>query len=342
MKDRVNSWLLAMAVAAAGGNALAQGAGAPTNIGPGVSRVGAGVGGQSQKAVDADAQRPSAPAPQQGAPLPSQYQGGGIPAPNLVNEAIDRVRPLNPEELTRLRRELEARAEAETTNVSGRPPARPTTVVFNLDLSPGATPAVVRVELGQGSIVSFLDAAGRPWPARVADNFAPKGITVSQFTEHQLSVSANRANPVNGIVAVALEGLPVAITFSVVSGQPIVDTQAHMVVPQYRNGPPAAVGALRGEPSLTAGDLMSYLLRTPPPSARKLAVEGLPGAMAWQVAPARMVLRTNAMVTTGAFRVQGLGDGTYVYELPLSPQVRVVMNDQFKAVRISGFIAGGA
>jgi len=140
---------------------------------------------------------------------------------------------------------------------------------------------------------------------------------------------------------VALEGIPVAITFSVISGQSEVDTQIHMVLPLYRGGTPPGVGSLRGEPSLTAGDLMSYLLRTPPPGARQLVVEGQSGALAWQVGPDRMVLRTTLTVTTGAFRVQGIGDGTFAYEMPLSPQVRVVQGDRFSTLRVTGFVNGG-
>lgn len=337
------------------GSALAQTGGLPTQVGGGVSRVGSGVaanpqqqnanqqvvvppqGNQGSPAQAAPAQRPRAvpPAPLPMNPLPSPALGS-----SLINEALDNTNPLTPDEVRTLRRELEVRKSALTENISGRAPPRPTTSIFNLDLSPGVTPPVVRVEVGQGSIISFLDAGGRPWPARVADNFSPNVLTLSQFTEHQLSIGTTSGIPINAGVAVALEGIPVAITFSVISGQPVVDTQVHMVVPQYKNGPPPGVGVLRGEPSLTAGDLMSYLLRTPPASARKLTVEGLPGALAWQVSGSRMVLRSKEMVASGAFRVQGIGDGTFVYELPLSPQVRVVQGDRFNSIRISGFTPG--
>jgi intracellular multiplication protein IcmK len=305
--------------------------------------------GQAQPTPASQASGPQQPAAQrqveehQPAPAPAPYPRG-MPAPNvnLVNEAIDRAAPLTPEEVRALRKELGARKTAMTENVTGRSPARPTTTIYNVDLSPGATPPVVRVEQGQGSIVSFLDAAGHPWPARVADNFGPGGLTVSQFTEHQLSIGTSSATPINAGVAVALEGLPVAITFSVISGQTHVDSQVHMVLPRYRGGAPNGVGVMRGEPSLAAGELMAFLLRTPPATARSLTVEGLPGALAWQISPSRMVLRTAALVTTGYFRSQGLGDGTVVYELPLSPVVRVVVEDQLRPVRLGGFITGGA
>lgn len=368
MKNRL---MLAAVTAAMFSNiALAQTGGLPTSISTGVARVGSGVPAapgtqqpplqqqqpqyqqlqpqqqqtpqyQPQPAQPQSASnRNQAPQAQHPAPMPMPMPSPALNV-NLVNEAIDQTMPLTPDEVRNLRRELESRKAALSENVSGRAPPRATTSIYNLDLSPGATPPVVRVEIGHGAIISFLDAAGRPWPAKVADNFSPSGLTLSQFTEHQLSIGTTSSTPINAGVAVALEGIPVAITFSVISGQPVVDSQVHMVLPQYRNGAPPGIGSLRGEPSLTAGDLMSFLLRTPPSSARRLTVDGLPGALAWQVANNRMVLRTNAMVTTGAFRVQGIGDGTFAYEMPLSPQVRVVMGDRFSSIRISGFTPGG-
>lgn len=348
--------LALFALAACSAAAYAQTGGLPTNISAGVSRVGSGVQAPLvQQPIEQPAaqQRPQTQQAQQSQVQSSQVRPAPgsrlapmpMPTPltgaSLLNEALDQSVPLTPDEVRQLRRELGDRKSALTENVTGRPPVKSTTSIYNLDLSPGATPPVVRVEVGHGSIISFLDAAGRPWPAKVADNFSPNGLTLSQFTEHQLSIGTTSGHPINAGVAVALDGVPVAITFTVISGQPVVDTQVHMVLSQYRSVAPPGVGTLRGEPSLTAGDLMSYLLRTPPPSARKLTVDGLSDALAWQVSNDRMVLRTSAMVTTGAFRVQGIGDGTYAYEMPLSPQVRIVQGDRFSSIRIGGFMTGG-
>ena len=303
-----------------------QTGGLPAVVGGGVSRVGSGV--ETKGPLPGAVMSSSS-----SVPLPP-----GAPAlrPDTVKEVMDQVSPLNTSEILDLRRQLIDRQQAFQANVTGKPPAKPTTSIYNLDLAPGSTPPVVRIEVGQGSIISFLDMAGQPWPAKVADNFAPSIITLSQFTEHQLSIGTMSQAPVNAGVAVALQNIPVAITFNVISGQPMIDAQVHMVVPRYLNGAPPGVGALRGEPSLNAADLMSFLLRTPPQSAKPLIVQGLPGAMAWQISPQRMVLRTTALVTTGSFRVQGIGDGTFVYEIPLSPMVMVASGSTLKKVQIQG------
>lgn len=369
MKMKIKLVLAATAVFSV--SSIAQTGGLPTSISMGVSRVGSGVQApqvQNQQYVQQTAaqapqnqnqQQPVQQQVQQQVQQPNQNQGQSqsraipkfapMPLPvgspltgaSLANEAMDQLMPLTADEVRALRREIDVRKNAVAENVTGRVPVRSTTSIYNLDLSPGATPPVVRIEVGHGSIISFLDAAGKPWPAKVADNFSPSGLTLSQFTEHQLSVGTISSQPISAGVAVALDGVPVAITFTVISGQPVVDSQVHMVLSKYRSVGPPGVGTLRGEPSLTAGDLMSYLLRTPPEGARKLTVEGLADALAWQVSSDRMVLRTSAMVTTGAFRMQGIGDGTFAYEMPLSPQVRVIQGDRFNSIRIGGFMTGG-
>lgn len=273
-----------------------------------------------------------------GQPLPAPY-----PAANdLVQESLDKVSPMTPDEIRRFRKEYADRTAALSESVAGYPAPEPVTSVYTLDISPGATPPVVRVSPGQGSIVSFLDAAGRPWPAKLADNFAPKGIKVTAFSEHQLSISTLVNTPVNGGVAVSLQGLPVAVTFNVITGQSKVDSQVNMLLPRYLDNQAPGVGAIKGEPALPVGDLMAFLLRTPPSSARTLTVSGLPGALAWQTASGRMVLRTSALVASGFFRSQGLGDGTQVYEMPLSQVVRVIQGDLMKSVQISDIQTGAA
>lgn len=288
-------------------------------------------------------QPPAAPV----APAPQRMENPAAPGTplnvNLVNEAVDRVSPLTSGEVRELRRTLDERAAASVENVTGRAPARPVTTVYNADLSPGAMPMPVRIDRNQGSIVSFLDAAGRPWPVVTSENFASKQLVVTKFTAHQLSVALKEGSgalPVNAFLPVALEGLPTVVTLNVLSQQREVDAQVNVVVPRYNGTPPGAVGLLQGQPSLTAGDLMLYLLRTPPTGAQPLTIEGLPGALAWQLNASRMILRTTANVVTGYFRQQGLGDGMTVYELPATPIVRVSENGQIRAIKVVGLAVG--
>jgi intracellular multiplication protein IcmK len=262
-----------------------------------------------------------------------------IPSPRhqLVNEAIEQTAPLTREELLLLRKELADRGRGMTENVSGKPPPRPSSQVFQLDLSPTASvsPPVVRVTPGQGAVVSFLDATGAPWPVVLADNAAADaGVVVQTFTPHQLSVFA-RNHTAMGNVLVALKGLPSAVAFTVLAGQDQTDYQVQLVVPRFKDGPPANVISSSSTPLLATSDLFDYLLRTPPQNARPLQVDAPVEAMAWQTGPTKMVVRTPAQLTQAIrhFSLDGMG----IYEVALSPLVVATLNGKLVNLRVSGF-----
>jgi hypothetical protein len=302
-----------------------------SSLSPGAHAQSRVVGDQPAQAAPADAaQRPAARPTQKAQPLPN-------PRAELINEALEQTAPLTREELLQFRKELEERGRGLTERVSGKPLPRPSSQVFQLDLSPtaAAAPPVVRVTPGQGSVVSFLDASGAPWPIQLADNAnADGGIVVQKFTNHQLSVFV-RNHAAMGNVLVALQGLPTAVSFTVVSGQDLTDYQVQMVVPRFKDGTPPNVISSSSIPAVGSADLFDYLLRTPPSSAKPLKVEGLPGATAWQTGPSKMVVRTEAQIAE-AMRHFSL-DGTGVYEVRLSPLVLGTVNGRFVELKVSGF-----
>lgn len=314
--------------------APAQPAAAPTQAVPAQNAAVQSSPAQPTASVGVQSAAPAPyTAPAAGTPLPS-------PRVDLVNEAIDQTAPLTPEQVIRLRRELLLRGEAVTANVTGRAPAQQVTSRYELDLSPGATPPVIRATPGQGVIVTFEDVNGKPWRVKLGDNFgSAAGLTVNEFTESSLSVGVSSVTSV-GNVAVALEGLSTPVVFTVVSGQPKTDYWVQMVVPRFLGGePPAIVAAPL--PSFKQRELADFLLRTPPASAKRLQVEGLPGVMAWETRPGVMVLRTNALVTSPTTNKLPSADGMAVYEMPVTPLVMATANGRFVSIKVSGFTVGG-
>ena len=310
--------------------------------------VGAQPAASAATPEDPAASQPAAPGqggartrpgqPMNGRPAQPQSYPGAMPSPkiDLVNEAIDEIAPLTPEQVRQVRRILDAREGALDENLSGKAPPRPSSQIYQLDLSPSSdsAPPVVRATPGQGVVVSFLDATGKPWPIEVADNANASGLTVNKFTDHQLSIFVN--NPrVIGNVLVALRGLPPSIGFSVVAGQERTDYQVQMVVPRFKDGVPTNVISSGSIPAVGTADLFNFLLRTPPAGARELKVLGLPGAYAWQTSPSKMVIRTEATLTS-AIRHFSL-DGVGVYEVPLSPLVIGTLNGRYVEMNVSGF-----
>ena len=104
-----------------------------------------------------------------GRPAPAAPMPSPLPPQTRVQQALEQVAPLAPDEVILLRQELLKRQRAAMENVTTRKPARPTTSAENLDLTPGSTPPVIRVAVGQGTVISFVDAAGRPWEIQDGD-----------------------------------------------------------------------------------------------------------------------------------------------------------------------------
>lgn len=275
-------------------------------------------------------------------PLPPGYAPGQpmpmpLPAPpaDLKAEAIDRIAPLNPKEILELRKELGARAAA--MNQPLEPTAKPVRRVVRLDLSPGVAPEIIRTAMAQGSVITFLDAAGRPWPVASADNFNPAGFDIATFGTNGVSIGVKSASARAGNLAVLLEGLQIPVTLSVQTGQREVDYSVEFHIPKMVPGQAAPVGAVEQVLSLGAADLMNFLLNTPPEQARPLVVDSAL-AKAWQVSSDRMIVRTTAAVASPPWRRrQSSAMGVSVYDLPLTPVVLVATEGQLLPVRVTGF-----
>lgn len=275
-------------------------------------------------------------------PRPVNAAAGNRAAPpspkiDLVNEAVQGNAPMSPAELARLKDELDRRTRALTENpASAGPVAKPTQSVYQIDLSPKGsyTPPVVRVTPGQGSVVTFVDLAGKPWPIDVADNAGDeRGVKVQQFRAHQLSIFAN-ANYAGGNVLVGLKGLEVPVTFTVSSGQKAVDYSVTMIIPRLQPGSaPTMAGSDQSTPSLASSDLFDYLLGTPPAKAVALKVTGIRDTQAWQVGPDKIVVRTPALLSaaTRSFKLDDMG----VYEVPLMPVVLGTLDGRYVQATIS-------
>ena len=280
------------------------------------------------------AQRPQQPA----APIPP-------PPPDLVQIGLEMAAPMNVEQIRELMQELHRRNTATRENFSNRPPARPVTSLQTLDLSPGSTPPVVRVAVGQGSILSFADAAGRPWEIIDNVNFNATAFDVRLIGPHLYAISLRE--PSAASISIVLKDLPRPIVVTVVPAQNEVDSLVEFTVPRFLGGrPPANALATAADPSapvFNAQTLLGFLYRTPPRDAVALRVEGLHGVQAWQSGPNTMVVRTDGLMMLPAWlRRHVASDGMAVFEVPLSPVVAISQNGQVHRGAISGFVVGTA
>lgn len=266
-------------------------------------------------------------------PLPS-------PKLDLKKEALDQTAPMDATTTRALIEELYKRTGAASAPAKNN--AKPVASRFAVDLSPGATPPVVRIFRGQGSSVSFLDSAGNPWPIEKARNFYDQAMTVTQLGPHVVTVESN-SDHASGSVTVLLKGLATPVTFTVVPGQSEIDYRADLIVPGRSPDAPARLPGGLGRVGIAERGLENYLFGQTPEGARRLEVQDLPLAMAWQDVSGRLILRTQAMVASpGPYQVLPSSDGTTVYELPAVPVLRVSVDGLIRPVHIKGLTPGGA
>lgn len=278
------------------------------------------------------------PTPLPGQPLPAN--GAPPVAPPMLSikdEALNRIAPLTAEEVLELRQEMLRRQQAVQQPLE--PIARPVRRAVPLDLAPTAAPEVVRLANGQGAVVSFFDAAGRPWPISVGDGYSPQALDVATFGPNGLSLGLKRRLAGRTNVAVLLEGLDTPVVLSVLPAREEADVALEVQVPRYVPSLPAPVNAAQQMASLNAAELMDFLLGTPPRTARPLASNSA-AVKAWQTGPNRMIVRTSALLAAPAWsRRQSSGTGVTVYEVPLSPVLTVAVDGALSSVRLDGFTA---
>ena len=285
------------------------------------------------------------PSPQGALPSPAvapspQGNNAAMPTPYVATTqaVLDKISPLTPKEIVNLRKQIDERKDAFSENISGRPPARPTSTQTTVDLSPGGTPPVLRLTPRQGATIMFVDAAGRPWPVEAADNFNDAGYAVAQMAEHVFSVGMKQ--PQIGNIAFKLKDIARPVSVTVMPAQDQTDYNLDLVVPKFVGGvPPTAMASAAPAPSHLSDDLMAYLYRTPPRDARRLNVggSGTDEIMAWQISPTSMAVRTSAQILSPAWmRRQGSSDGVFVYQLPLTPVVVISQGGELRNVALSG------
>ncbi len=277
--------------------------------------------------------------PPAGRPAPAQPMPTPMPQLDKVQTAIDQVVPMNPEEITKLLRQIYERQSAGQQNVTGHAPAKPVTSVETLDLSPGSTPPVIRLALGQGAVVSFSDAAGRPWPIMDNLNFNERAYTAKLIGPHLYSITLKSREPAN--LTVVLKDLARPIVITALPATDETDYLKEFTVPRFLGGepPPTVAASSRdGGLSFNSPELINYLYRTPPKGAKPLTVAGLPGVLVWQTAGNKMVVRTSGQVVIPAFsRRHASTDGVAVFEIPLSPIVSITEGGTLYRVSVGGY-----
>lgn len=231
---------------------------------------------------------------------------------------VRNMMPLTPEQIKTLRY-LFNRSQRAITSYPGTPP-RPTSTTVNVNLSPGATPPVIRLRAGYVTSLVFLDSTGQPWPIVAYDLGNPKAFNIEPNQPNgksdTLLVEALDTYKA-GNLAVMLKGENTPIMITLMPGQRAVDYRVDLRVPGLG---PNAKPNMSGLPSTSNPQLINFLDGVPPNGAKALQVAG-GQAEAW-IFGDKLYLRTRLKVVSPSWiSSMSSPDGTHVYELTKTPVV---------------------
>lgn len=237
------------------------------------------------------------------------------PLPSGLESVTQSLLPLGPADIRELHRRIDAAKKAASDRPDGLPKPQASTVT--VDMSPGATPPLVRVTPYHGAAVNFIDATGTPWPIMRAVNFTGKDFSVEVPIEGGASITIN-ANGfyTNGNVAVYLKDLALPVVVALSSGQREMDYRVDLRIPRRGPNAPAPVMQTENEPQFDRA-LIDLLDGVAPQNAQPLSVKGAANTQAWRLGD-KLVIRTT--LTLREFRSRLFAaDRTAVYEVTPRP-----------------------
>lgn len=244
--------------------------------------------------------------------------------------------PLDSGQIKTLRRKFNEtqRANSFTEDV----PARPTSSSLVVDLSPGATPPIIR--LGHGFVTSliFLDSTGEPWPIKGYDIGNPSAFNIIQPTSGgskrggntlliQSSTMYRQAN-----LAVILQGLNTPIMITLLPGQKAIDYRVDMQIP--RSGPNASMGANMSLPGTINPVMLDIVNHIVPKDSKSLTVHGAQ-AEAW-LYKSKLYIRTPLTLISPGWtsKLAGADGSIFVYEIS-DPISKIILLDSGKMKHVA-------
>lgn len=285
-------------------------------------------------AANVQAQNASQPQPQSQLPptagsMTAGSSGGGM-YEDSFGGVVNQMLPMTPDQIARLRWLFNETQRAASTPAGV--PGKPVTTSISVNLSPQATPPVIRLGAGFISSLVFLDSTGQPWPIS-AYSIGDSGAFNIQWDKksNDLLIQAlsfyKRSN-----LAVILKGLDTPVMLTLLAGQEAIDYRVDLRIPGM--GPNAVSSAQNGLPDVANPILLDVLNGIPPRGSKALRVIG-GDAQAWLLKN-KLYLRTRMDVISPAWKaVMNSADGTHAYELQPSPVILALQRGKDKTLTLT-------
>jgi len=242
--------------------------------------------------------------------------------------------PLSTDEIKTLKKKYYDTQKAVSAEPGVAPKPTSSSVIVNL--SPGATPPVIRLKAGYISSLVFLDSTGQPWPITAYDlgnpgSFNIQPTTPDGKTNTMLVQASSTYQP--GNLAVMLKGQNTPIMLTLMPGQQAVDYRVDLRVPGMG---PNANPTSDGMPQSSDPMLLSFLDGVAPRGAKALEIEGGGESQAWTYAH-HMYIRTRmTLLSPSWMSTMSSPDGTHVYELVSAPVILVSDHGKLMQLKVKG------
>lgn len=246
-------------------------------------------------------------------------------------DTVRNMMPLSPDQIRTLR-ELFDQSQRAAATYPGVPP-KPTSTSVIVNLSPGATPPIIRLSAGFVTSLVFVDSSGAPWPIKAFDLGDPQSFNIEWDQKgNTLLVQALRHYN-SGNLAVMLKGLDTPVMLTLMPGQDAVDYRVDLRVPGLGpNGNPM----LDGLPSAESPNLLDVLNGVPPSGSKTLNITG-GDCQGWLTQDGHIYLRTALTVLSPAWiSTMSSADGTHAYELQSTPVVLASQRGKLIKLMIEG------
>lgn len=267
------------------------------------------------------------------APMPGPGNAEGVNMRDQAfSETADNLLPLTPDQIRTLH-SLFSNTQRAVGETSGIPP-RPTSTSKIVNLSPGATPPIIRLSAGFVSSLVFLDTSGAPWPVESYDLGDPRSYNIQWDRKSNMLLVQAITEYKSGNLAVMLRGLNTPVMLTLLPGQRAVDYRVDLRIPGM--GPNAAPSAM---PELLPGAsnpiLLEVLNGIPPQGSRALTVTGRDCSV-W-LYNGKIFLRTRLTVLSpGWISTLSSADGMHAYEMQQTPVILASENGKMVRLAIQG------
>lgn len=247
-------------------------------------------------------------------------------------ETADNLLPLTPDQIRTLHN-LFSNTQRAVGEFSGIPP-KPTSTSKIVNLSPGATPPIIRLSAGFVSSLVFLDATGSPWPVDSYDLGDPRSYNIQWDRKSNMLLVQAITEYKSGNLAVMLRGLNTPVMLTLLPGQRAVDYRVDLRIPGLgpNAAPPAMPEALPGAANPILLDVLNGI---PPPGSRALTIIGRDCSV-WLL-NGKIYLRTRLTVLSpGWISTLSSADGMHAYEMQQTPVILASENGKMVKLTIQG------